>query len=158
MIFYASRRNTSWLVHLNLFNMRSEFLRKFLKNISDNFFLTWPSNMLTYLTILLASDFYYIFLCCDIALKTELSCKFPAEFCNLRWIQWTIYSTLMPREQASELSLLIMFKSIGSSNYLNKLRLSIKNMVRDLNKPRPLIFAVVARSWVKETMPCESEI
>ena len=52
----------------------------------------------------------------------------------------------MPREQASELSLLIMFKSIGSSNYLNKLRLSIKKMVRDLvNKPRPLIFAVLAR-------------
>ena len=37
-----------------------------------------------YLTVLLASDFYYIFLCCGIALKIELSCKFPAEFCNLR--------------------------------------------------------------------------
>ena len=38
-------------------------------------------------TVLLASDFYFIFLCCGIALKIELSCKFPAEFCNLRWIR-----------------------------------------------------------------------
>ena len=39
-----------------------------------------------YLTVLLASDFYFIFLSFDIALKIELICKFPAEFCNLRWI------------------------------------------------------------------------
>ena len=36
--------------------------------------------------------------------------------------------------------MLIIFKSTGSSNYLNKLRLLIKKMVRDLaNKPGPLI-------------------
>ena len=40
-----------------------------------------------YLMVLLASDFYSIFLCCGIALKIELNCKFPTEFCNLRWIQ-----------------------------------------------------------------------
>ena len=40
-----------------------------------------------YLTVLLASDFYYVFLCCGIALKIKLSCKFPTEFCNLRWIR-----------------------------------------------------------------------
>ena len=47
------------------------------------------------LTVLLASDFYYIFLCCSIAWKIKLSCKFPEEFCNLRWIRWTIHSTPM---------------------------------------------------------------
>ena len=53
-----------------------------------------------YLTVLLASDFYFIFFCCGIAFKIELSCKFPEQFCNLRWIRWMIDITLMPREQA----------------------------------------------------------
>ena len=39
-----------------------------------------------YLMVLLASDFYSIFLYCGIAF-IELNCKFPTEFCNLRWIQ-----------------------------------------------------------------------
>ena len=39
------------------------------------------------LTVLFASAYYFIFLCYDIALKIELSCKFLAEFCNLRWIR-----------------------------------------------------------------------
>ena len=57
-----------------------------------NVFLEWISIDLSpersgYLTVLLASDFYFIFLCCGITLKIELSCKFPAEFCNLRWIR-----------------------------------------------------------------------
>ena len=39
------------------------------------------------------------FTCCGIALKIELSCKFPAEFCNLRTIRWTIHRTPIPREQ-----------------------------------------------------------
>ena len=44
-------------------------------------------------------SFLLHFCCCDIALKIELSCKFPPEFCNLRWIRWTIHSTPIPREQ-----------------------------------------------------------
>ena len=71
-----------------------------------------------YPVVLLASDFYYIFLCCGIALKIELSCKFPTEFCNLRCIQWTIHSTPTPRGKLPN-SLLIISKGIESSNYLN---------------------------------------
>ena len=64
--------------------------------------------------------------------EIELSYKLPAEFCNLRWIRWTIHSIGN--------SLLIMSKSIGSSNCLNKLRFSIKKLMRDLvKKPRPLV-------------------
>ena len=71
-----------------------------------------------YLMVLLAFDLYFIFLCSGIASKIELSSKLPAEFCNLRWIRWTIRSIGN--------SLLIMSKSIGSSNCLNKSRFSIK--------------------------------
>ena len=53
-----------------------------------------------YLTVLLASDFYSIFLCRGIALKTELSCTFPIEFYSRTWIRGMIHSTAIPREQA----------------------------------------------------------
>ena len=111
--------------------------------LDQRYYIGFPG----YLTVLLASDFYFIFLCCGIALKIELSCKFPVEFCNLRWIRWTIHSTLCHESKlvnslslSLSLSLLNMSKSIRSSNYLNKLRLSIKKMVRNVvNKPRLLI-------------------
>ena len=51
--------------------------------LNQRYYIGFPG----YLTVLLASDFYYIFLCCGIALKIKFSCKFPAEFCNLRWIR-----------------------------------------------------------------------
>ena len=40
-----------------------------------------------YRTVLLDSDVYFIFLCCGIVLKFELSCIFLAEFCDPRWIR-----------------------------------------------------------------------
>ena len=47
-----------------------------------------------YLTVLIASVFYYIFIRCGFVLKIELSCKFTAEFFNPRWIRWKFHSTL----------------------------------------------------------------
>ena len=110
----------NWLNHLHKLNY----------TFPQRYYIWFPGC----LTVLFGSDFYFIFLCCGIALKIELSY-------NLRWIWWTILCTRIPREQAwLTLSLLIIYKSIGSSNYLNKLRLSIKQMGRDLvNKPRHLI-------------------
>ena len=102
-----------------------------------------------YLTVLLAFDFYYIFLCYGIALKIELSCKLPAEFCNLRWIRER-YIAPIYHESKLVISLLIISKNIVNSNYLNKLRLSIKLMVRDLvNKPRPLLLLTIPLIWKK---------
>ena len=107
-------------------------------NIEQIYYIEFPR----YLTVLLTSDFYYIFLCYSIALKIELSYKFFAEFCNVRSMRWTIHSIPIPQEKACQLSLSlsIISKSTGSSNYFNKLRLSIKQMIRDIaNKPTPLI-------------------
>ena len=84
-----------------------------------------------YYWLLITFFYYYIFLCCGIALKIELRYKFLSERCILRWIHWTIHSTLYHENKLVN-SLLIISKSIGTFDYLNKLRLSIKKMVRDL--------------------------
>ena len=76
-----SSRNTYW----------SQFSQRYYIGFSE------------YPTVLMASDFYYIFLYCGIALKIELRCKFTPEICNLKWIRWTIHST--PTTRASFLTL-----------------------------------------------------
>ena len=115
-------------------NMTLSYFYAF-KMYKQRYYIGFPG----YLTVLLASDFCYIFLCCGIALKIKLSCKFPAEFCNL---SGSCERYIAPLYHESRLvnSLLIICKSIGNSNYLNKLKLSIKKIVRDLvDKPRPFI-------------------
>ena len=78
-----------------------------------------------YLTVLLDSDFYFIFLCCGIVLKFELSCIFLAEFV-IQDGSGERYIPPLCHDRKLLNSLFIMSKSLGSSSYLNKLRLSVK--------------------------------
>ena len=51
--------------------------------VEERYYIGFPG----YLTVLLASDFYFMFLCCNFALKIDLNCKFLTEICYLKCIR-----------------------------------------------------------------------